>query len=201
MPTHTDTLAHIYARSLFEICEEAGGTDKVLEVAEELSQICELAQADSHFRMFLNSPLLESSSRGESLKVILTNRVTDLLLRFMLVLNDNGRLSHLEMIKFAFQQLVHEHSGRFEVDVTTAKPMDEATQASISKQLHDVTGKEPVVHTSVDPELIGGITLRIGDKLIDGSVATQLRNLEKELQHSGSHEIRVHPERFLEETA
>jgi F-type H+-transporting ATPase subunit delta len=201
MPTHTDTLAKIYARSLFELCEEAGGRDTIHEVAEELEQVCELARKDPQFRMFLNSPLLEPAARSESLKVILSDRITDLLLRFMLVLNDNKRLSHLQMIEAAFVQLVHEYCGRIEVDVTTAQPMDAATMDAITKQLHDVLGKEPVVHAHVDADLIGGVTLRIGDQLIDGSVATQLRKLEQELKHSGSHEIREHPERFLGESA
>ena len=63
MPTHTDTLANIYARSLFELCEEAGGRDKIDEVADELEQVCELARTDPKFRMFLNSPLLEPAAR------------------------------------------------------------------------------------------------------------------------------------------
>ena len=201
MPTHTDTLANIYARSLFELCEEAGGRDKIDEVADELEQVCELARTDPKFRMFLNSPLLEPAARAASLKVILSDRITDLLLRFMLVLNENKRLSHLQMIESAFLQLVHEHRGRIEVDVTTAKPMDATSMEAISKQLHDVLGKEPVVHAHVDEELIGGVTLRIGDQLIDGSVATQLRKLEQDLKQSGSHEIREHPERFLGESA
>lgn len=200
MPTHTDTLAKIYARSLFELCEEGGGRDLIHEVAEELEQVCELARSDPKFRMFLNSPLLEPAARGESLKVILSNRVTDLLMRFMLVLNDNNRLSHLQMIEAAFLQLVNEHWGRIEVDVTTAQPMDSTTRDAVIKQLHDVLGKDPVVHAHVDPELIGGVTMRIGDKLIDGSVATQLRKLEKDLQQSGSSEIREHPDRFLGES-
>ena len=66
MPTHTDTLANIYARSLFELCEEAGGRDKIDEVADELEQVCELARTDPKFRMFLNSPLLEPAARAAS---------------------------------------------------------------------------------------------------------------------------------------
>ena len=70
MATHTDTLARIYARSLFELCEEAGGRDKAMEVADELEQVCELARSDSAFNEFLASPLLEVTARGDSLKAI-----------------------------------------------------------------------------------------------------------------------------------
>ena len=201
MATHTDTLARIYSRSLFELCEEAGGRDRVMEVADELEQVCELARMDTSFREFLASPLVEINRRGESLEKIFSGKISDLLLRFLLVLNTNERLGHLEMIETAFTQLVHEQWGRVEVNVTTAKPLDDAAREAISNRLKDALGKDPVMHTAVNPDLIGGVTLRIGDQLIDGSVATQLKRLETDLKKSGGHEIRVRPDRFLGETA
>ncbi|MAT81142.1 MAG: ATP synthase F1 subunit delta [Phycisphaerae bacterium] len=200
MATHTDTLARIYARSLFELCEEAGGRDKAMEVADELEQVCELARSDSAFNEFLASPLLEVTARGDSLKAIFENKISDLLLRFLLVLNANDRLGHLEQIEAAMIQIVHEQWGRIEVDVTTAQAMDDTARETITAQLKSALGKDPVIHSHVNEDLIGGITLRIGDQLIDGSVATQLRRLETDLKKSGGHEIRLHPERFLGES-
>ncbi len=200
MATHTDTLARIYARSLFELCEEAGGRDKAMEVADELEQVCELARSDSAFNEFLASPLLEVTARGDSLKAIFENKISDLLLRFLLVLNANDRLGHLEQIEAAMIQIVHEQWGRIEVDVTTAQAMDDTAREAITAQLKSALGKDPVIHSHVNEDLIGGITLRIGDQLIDGSVATQLRRLETDLKKSGGHEIRLHPERFLGES-
>ena len=201
MATHTDPLARIYARSLFELSEAMDDREKTLEVADELEQVCELARSDHAFREFLGSPLVEAEARGKSIEKIFSERVNSLLLRFLLVLNANGRLGHLESIETAFTQLVHEHWGRVEVDVTTAKPMDDAAREAIVTRLKEAIGKDPVVHAYVNAELIGGVTLRIGDQLIDGSVATQLRRLEADLQKAGGHEIRIHPDRFLGETA
>ena len=65
MPTHTDTLARIYARSLFEVSEESGGRDGVMEVADELEQVCELVRSDAAFREFLSSPLIESATTSQ----------------------------------------------------------------------------------------------------------------------------------------
>jgi len=200
MATHTDTLARIYARSLFELCEEAGGRDKAMEVADELEQVCELARSNSAFNEFLASPLLEVTARGDSLKTIFENKISDLLLRFLLVLNANDRLGHLEQIEAALIQIVHEQWGRIEVDVTTAQAMDDTAREAITAQLKSALGKDPVIHSHVNEDLIGGITLRIGDQLIDGSVATQLRRLETDLKKSGGHEIRLHPDRFLGES-
>ncbi|MEE2908311.1 MAG: ATP synthase F1 subunit delta [Planctomycetota bacterium] len=201
MATHTDTLARIYARSLFELCEEAGGRDQAMEVADELEQICELSRSNAQFHEFLASPLLEVAARGESLKVIFDQKISSLVLRFLLVLNANERLGHLEPIETAFIQIVHEQWGRVEVDVTTAKPLDDSGRDAIVSRLKAAIGKDPVVHAYVNPDLIGGITLRIGDQLIDGSVATQLRRLEEDLKKVGGHEIRMHPDRFLGESA
>ena len=198
MPTHTDTLARIYARSLFEVSEESGGRDGVMEVADELEQVCELVRSDASFREFLSSPLIESAARGDSLKAIFSGRISEVVFNFLMVLNAHDRLGHLEMIGVAMMQMVHEHWGRVEVDVTTAKPMDDAGRDAVVNELKKIIGKDPVIHSYVNPDLIGGATFRIGDQLIDGSVATQLKRLERDLQKAGSHGIRVHPERYIE---
>ena len=98
MTRHTDALSAMYARSLYELAEEAGGRDKILEVADEIEQVCELAVDDRAFREFLGSPIVERGRRGDALRNIFRERVTDLVLRFLLVLNDRGRLGHLEAI-------------------------------------------------------------------------------------------------------
>lgn len=198
MPTHTDTLARIYARSLFEVSEESGGRDGVMDVANELEEVCELVRADASFREFLSSPLIESAARRDSLKAIFSGRVSEIVFNFLMVLNAHDRLGHLEMIGVAMMQMVHEHWGRVEVDVTTAKALDDAGRAAVVTELKKIIGKDPVIHSYVNPDLIGGATFRIGDQLIDGSVATQLKRLEQDLQKAGSHGIRVHPERYIE---
>ena len=124
MTAHTDALAQVYARSLFEFADEAGGRDKIVEVAQELEQTCELARADRTFAGFLASPIINRAKRGAALRRIFHGNVTDLVLRFLLVLNDRGRLRHLETIDDAFDQLVHEAFDRVEVDVFTPGPLD-----------------------------------------------------------------------------
>ena len=201
MSTHADTLARTYALSLFELCEQSGGRDAIMEAADELEQVCELARSDAMFNEFLNSPLIEMERRAGSIKAIFEGQLTDLVLRFLLVRNANERLGHLEAIETAYSEAVHEHWGRVEVDVTTAKPMDDQTRESVTRQLQGAIGQEPVLHAHVNPDIIGGVMFRIGDQLVDGSVATQLRRLNNDLQRTGGHEIRLHPDRFLGDSA
>ena len=197
MPAPTDTLSRIYARSLFDLCEEAGGRDKIMEIADELEQICELIRSDAAFREYLDSPVIDASRRAAGIKSIFSDRITDLVLRFLLVLNTNGRLGHLEPIQAAFDELVQDAWGRIEVDVWTASPIDDATRELLQKQLHDILKKEPVLHLYTDAELIGGIRIGIGDQLIDGSVAARLDQLSQALKSRGSRAISESPAHFL----
>lgn len=198
MSANADALAKVYARSLFELATDAGGTDKLMEVADELEQICELAREDKKMNLFLTSPVVDVKARGKALSAIFTNRITDLTLKFLLVLNNKGRLDRLESIETAFDQLVQEAFGRIEVDVITPVAIDTELMATIKEKISTVLGKEPILHPYVDESLLGGIKLRIGDQLIDGSVQTRLRKLSEELKNNGGAAVRERFESFMD---
>ncbi len=199
MAGHIDALARIYARSLYELADKAGGRGKIEEVAGELDQVCELIRADSSFRQFLDSPIIDRSKRGAALRRMFHEHVTDLVLRFLLVLNAKGRLSHLESIGDAFDALVHEAFGRIEVDVYTPEALRPEQVRSLAKRIGEALGKEPILYTYTDPALIGGVALRIGDRLIDGSVAGRLRRMRQSLLSSGASAVRRRAGRILGE--
>ncbi|MDG2200726.1 MAG: ATP synthase F1 subunit delta [Phycisphaerales bacterium] len=201
MATQTDTLSRIYASSLYELADEAGGRDKIMEIADELEQICDLVQSDRQFREMITSPVIDASRRAEALGRIFGNRVTDLVVRFLIILNRNGRLGHLESIQAAYDQQVQEAFGRIEVDVITASEIDAEARNRIGERIKQALGKEPVMHAYTDPSIIGGVRLRIGDEMIDGSVATRLRRMGTALQQNGSQGIRTQINRFLEDDA
>lgn len=196
---HTDALANIYARSLYDLANDAGGQEKILEIDDELEQICELTRADQPFREFLASPIIDTSRRADALRHIFNDRITDLTLRFLLVLNAKGRLGHIEAINTAYDQLVQESFGRIEVDLITPGPLGDEQVGTIKKRIQQAIGKEPVLHRYTEPEMLGGLKLRIGDQLIDGSVSTRLRRLRQDLMLSGSGDIREAFDRIIEE--
>lgn len=198
MATHTDALAQIYATSAFELAEQAGGRDKIIEVGEELEQLCELKRSDRALDEFLSSPIIDVDRRRDSLSKMFGNRITDLTLRFLLVLNQKGRLSHLEQITIAYEQRLQREFGRVEVDVYTPMALDAAGLEAIATQVKAAIGRDPVMHAYVEPQMIGGIKLRIGDQLIDGSVSSQLRRLGEQLRSEGGESIRGHAARFIE---
>jgi len=195
----SDALANVYARSLFELATDAGGNDKIIEIADELEQICELARQNAEVQLFFSSPIIDVTKRSKTLSAIFTNRVTDLTLRFLLVLNAKGRLNHIESINVAFDLLVQEAFGRIEVDVFTPYELDENAISSIKERVQSMLNKEPVLHPYVDKAMLGGLKLRIGDQLIDGSVQTKLRRLSESIKNSGGTAIRENFETYLED--
>jgi F-type H+-transporting ATPase subunit delta len=199
MTRHTDALSAVYARSLYELAEEAGGHDKILEIADEIEQVCELAVGDRSFREFLGSPIVDRGRRGDALRNIFRERVTDLVLRFLLVLNDRGRLGHLEAIGDAYTRLVQEAFGRVEVDVFTPGALEPDQVETLKQRIQTILGKEPVMYTYTEPAMIGGVKLRIGDQLIDGSVAARLKHIRRQFLSSGGSAVRERFDQILDE--
>ena len=186
MPTQIDQVASVYARSLFELARELGGDAGVASMGAELREVCGIVRADKRALELFRSPIVDPAKRAASLKRTFGGRVTDTLLNFMLVLNRKGRLAELLAIEDAYDALEQEAFGRVEVDVFTASgSVDDATRSALAADLKKGLGKEPVMHFYADPAMIGGLKLRIGDRLIDGSVAAQLRRMRSALLDRG----------------
>jgi F-type H+-transporting ATPase subunit delta len=198
MPTQTDALANVYAKSLYELAQASGGPDAIAQALGELEQICELLREDRGIREFFASPILDKHRRGQSLRRIFTRRISDLTLRFLLVLNDNQRLSRLETVTAALDRMVQEAYGRVEVDVYTAAPLGHKDLDSIRERIRKALGRDPVLHPYTEPSMLGGLKLRIGDQLIDGSVAGKLRRMKRELLGSTG-KLRERLSRFIED--
>ena len=203
MSQQYDELANVYARSLYELADAAGGLEKIGEVHEELNAVVELARSDASFREFMASPIIGQNRRRDALRAIFDGKISDLLLRFILVANSKGRLGHLEQIAGAFDAHVQEAQGRVEVGVITASAdgASEELLEAVKSRIKSALGKEPVLHHSTDPSMIGGVKLQIGDELVDGSVATRLRRMKEEIIGNGATVVRSGAGRFLDDAS
>ena len=121
------------------------------------------------------------------------------MLRCLLVLNNKRRLSHRGPIAEAYDHLVQESYGRVEVDLYTPGRLDEEDLELIRSRIRDAIGREPVLYSYTDPSMIGGVKMRIGDQLIDGSVASQRRRLRHGRLTSGGPVVRGRLGAFFEE--
>ena len=164
----------------------------------ELEDVLELTRSDAKFGEFLASLILPAKKRAVSLQQIFKGRVSDVTLRFLLVLNQKERLGHLPAIIAALAQMVQEAFGRIEVDVYTASPISQEELRDIHQRLQTVLKREPVVHAYTEPPMIGGLKLQIGDQLIDASVQTRLRRMRDKLTQSGGSELRSKADSYIE---
>ena len=189
--TNPDAVAMIYARTLVDMAFSAGGQPLVEEVQGDLEDILELARQMPQFGEFLSSRVLAAGARSASLDRILQGRANDLTVRFLHILNEKGRLGHLAVIAAALDQLVQEKFGRVEVDVFTAEPVSPNALADIRRRLSDALRKEVVAHPYVDGSMLGGVRFRVGDQLIDASVATRLRRMREQMAEQGAAKLRA----------
>jgi F-type H+-transporting ATPase subunit delta len=185
-----DAVARVYAQSLFELASESGGRDTAEQMLGELEDIAELARANPDFSEMLASRVVATGKRDAALTRIFEGKVSPTTLRFLRLLNSKDRLGHLLPILSAFDRVVQESYGRVEVDVFTAAPISPDELRSIRERLSSALGKDVIAHPYTDHAMIGGLKLRIGDQLIDGSVQTQLRNMRDRLTRQGGSTLR-----------
>ncbi|MDZ4829239.1 MAG: ATP synthase F1 subunit delta [Phycisphaerae bacterium] len=197
MQQQIDDVARVYAESLYELAAKDGNVAPAQEIGAELAAFADAVRSDRRFAEFLRTPVIDRKAREKSLKSILTGRVSDLLVRFILVVNRKGRAGSLADIEQAYDALLQEKLGKVEVDLWTAGPIGPDQLESIKTRVQAALGKDVVMHAYIDASILGGLKLRIGDRLIDGSVAAKLRAMRSHLS-AGSGDVRGRFQQFLE---
>jgi F-type H+-transporting ATPase subunit delta len=179
-------LGAIYARALFEVAEQRGATDQVLE---ELEGIADYLDRDPDLADFLGSPLVEADAKASLLEKGFRGRASDLVVDTLQVVNRKGRLDALPAIAEAFVQQYRSARGIVDVTVKTAVPLTPELRARLIEAASRYTGKRAHLIETVDPSLIGGMVVQVGDDKIDASVASRLKALSAALLRRGAAEI------------
>ena len=164
-----------YAIALFDLARESKSIDAVERSLATIRDA--LAQSDD-FRNLTKSPLV---SRENATKAVMASAgemgIDPTTTRFLGVLAHNRRLGDLPAIVRAFRQLAARHRGEIAAEVTSAHPLDEAQVSELKQQLRTRVGSEVSVELDVDPDLLGGLVVRIGSQMIDSSIRTRLNAL------------------------
>ena len=174
-------IASQYARALLELANER---QQAVPVAEEMRGIREVVDSSPTLAAFLRDPGISETERDEMLQRIFANRVSPLVFNTMRVLNSKGRLGLLAQVAEQYQDLLDEQTGKIEVDVTVAQRLDAETLEQVRQRVSSALKKDAIVHQYVDESIIGGLVLRVEDKLIDGSVRAQLEAMKRRLMQS-----------------
>jgi F-type H+-transporting ATPase subunit delta len=173
------SVARRYARALFGIGVDAG---KFEALGDELGELATLWNESDELRQTLENPVFQPSEKRKVLESILPRVApTAEVQRFVLLLLDRRRIVLLPAIARAYRDLTDAHVGRVRAEVVSAQDLAPATLDRIRRSLEQRTGKKVIIHSTVDPELIGGVVARVGDLVLDGSVRTQLADLRARL--------------------
>lgn len=186
-----DEVAMTYARALQQLAEQIGGREKVAEIGEQLADIESSVRVNAKLAEMFASRIISGKDKKAALGRIFSGRVDPLLEKFLMVLSEKGRLGHFRQIATAYAKTYLEQMGRVEVTVFTAQPMNEDQIAQLRTQIHAKLQREPVMIHKVEPRMLGGIRLQIGDTLVDASLETRLRKVAQNFTENGLPAIRA----------
>ena len=173
-------IAERYATALYELADEAKSLDAV---AEDLRRLKAMIQGSADLTRFLRSPLIGRQAQTKGmLSVLEAAKVSDLVRRFVAVVGGHRRLFALPGMIEAFLRQLAKRRGEIVVHVSSAKPLTAAQSAELDKALRGVVGQKINVEAKVDPELIGGLVVRVGSRMVDTSIRTQLQKLRRALR-------------------
>ncbi|CAA9296467.1 MAG: ATP synthase delta chain [uncultured Gemmatimonadetes bacterium] len=175
----SELIARNYAETLLDLADRNGGPPAMDQFAAALDEVAGLVQGDPRVRQFLETPRVTAAEKKKALRAALAGRAPELFLRFVSVLVDKRRQTLLPEIAEAFRGLVDERMGRVRVQVAISHLPDEALQAEIGNALARRLGRTVIPTFTVDPELLGGMVVRVGDEILDGSVRSSAARLRR----------------------
>jgi F-type H+-transporting ATPase subunit delta len=175
-------VARSYAAALFELAERKQLHDSVLA---SLSELDAALHAEPLLQAFLASPTIGSAAKKDALRKALQDRIHPLLLNFLMVLIDKRRQRLLLDIGMEYRQLLDERRGRLHVQVTLARAADESMRTELAEQLGRSLGREVIPEIHVNREILGGVIVRYGDRVLDGSLRRRLLSMRRRLLEAG----------------
>lgn len=172
-------VAKRYAHALMELGSER---DNAEALREQLDALADLFDESKVFRTSMLNPSVQLEERRGTIRAIAEELDLDEIVKnFCLLLLDNDRFRVLPHIAETFGRLVDDRSGNVRATVTSASELDEDQVNRIKKALSDVTGKNVIVERKVDEALLGGVVARVGSRVYDGSVRTQIESLRESI--------------------
>ena len=172
------TIAKNYAEALLDLAQKDGDLAKWGRL---IDQFAEAMNSDAKLAGFLASPRIAASDKNKVLGQALEGQVPATFLKFLQAMVRNRRQLLIPMVATEFHALVDIVENRVHAAVTVAKSVSEADQKSIAERLSKVVGKTVVPHFYVNPAVLGGLVVRVGDTVLDGSVRRRLARLKSQM--------------------
>jgi F-type H+-transporting ATPase subunit delta len=175
-----EELAEVYSRALFEVAKEHDIVDRV---HDELGQFADALGEDRELRLFFFSPYFSSEEKKDGVARVVEGG-DEHLVRFLELLAERHRMPVIHRIRRAYDAMWAEENRLLPVSVTSAVELDEGLVESIGERIQEQTGRRVELSSQVDPDVLGGLVLRVGNMVLDSSVRNRLEQLRKQVQRA-----------------
>jgi F-type H+-transporting ATPase subunit delta len=172
-----EEIAQVYARSLFEVAREQGKLD---EIREQLGRFADALADDHDLQVFFFSPYFSTQEKEDGLDRAVTG-ADEALVNFLKLLIENHRMPVIFRVRRNYETLWEEENQLLPVSVTSAVELDEATVRQIGDRIAEQTGRKVDLSATVEPDILGGIVVRVGNAVLDASVRNRLEQLRKQV--------------------
>ena len=176
-------LAERYAAALFELADERHALDAI---AGDLRELRAMLAASGDLLRLVRSPVLTRAEQGKAMAALVDSaKLSKLTADFIAVVAHNRRLFAVPAMIDAYLEKLAERRGEVTAEVIAARPLSEAQQSALGDQLRRVVGSRVAVDVKVDPSLLGGMVVKIGSRMVDGSLKGQLQRLQLSMKGIG----------------
>jgi len=172
-----EEIADVYSRSLFEVAKEQDVLD---EVHEQLGEFADALAENQDLQVFFFSPYFSAQEKKDGIRKVVDGG-DEYFVRFLELLAERHRMPALMRIRRAFDELYAEERKLLPVTITSAVELDESTVKEIGKQIEEQTGRRVELAAQVDPDVVGGLVMRVGNVILDASVRARLERLRREV--------------------
>ena len=172
-----EELAQVYARSLFQVAQEH---DKLDVIREQLGQFADAVDESHDLQVFLFSPYFSSQEKKEGISK-LVSEADDHFVNFLELLAEKHRMPVIFRVRRAFDEMWAEENRLLEVNVTSAVELDESLVKQIGEEIEKQTGQKVELTSRVDPDVLGGLVLQVGNMVLDASIRSRLERLRKQI--------------------
>lgn len=177
-----EEIAQVYARSLFEVARDRGKLDLV---REQLAQVADAIGEHRQLQMFFFSPYFSTDEKQDALERVMQGGDA-IVMNFLALLIENHRMPVIFRIRAQYERLWEEENRTLPVEITSAVALDAQTTESLGRTIGERAGRRVTLATRVDPDIIGGIVVRVGNSILDASIRNRLEQLRRHVAQAAS---------------
>jgi F-type H+-transporting ATPase subunit delta len=170
-------IADVYARSLFEVAKEEGIVD---EIRDQLGEFADALDGSRDLQVYFFSPYFTSHEKREGIAKLLDG-ANEHFVRFLELLADRSRMPIVFRVRRRFDELWADENRRLEASITSAVELDDAIVKQIGERIEEGTGRGVDLQSRVDPDVLGGLVIRVGNTIMDASIRARLERLRRDV--------------------